>query len=722
MKRPLGAPESAPYANTTPRAWLPTLALAAGLALAVVLAHLPVLHANAIALDDPLFVVQNSLVLHPSAESVRRFFSEVLEPSSVSAYYLPLSMTSLMLDVAAGGSPTHLEPFHVTSLALHVLATLLLFLLLRRLCGCALPAALAALVFGVHPLMVEPIASVGERKTVLATALAFASMWAHVRFAQDRTRGWRVASVALFALALLAKPSVLALPLALWVLDAWPLRRFSRSALFEKWPYLVLAAASSVITMLAVQRTWEFVEPPPLDVPLVALKACWLLGFYAGKIVWPAELSTVYAPPAPFSLTNPVVLAGAALGVGITLVAWFARRRGPALLAGWGVFVLLLAPTFGILRWSAEIAYDRYVQLPALGLALMLAAALAAFWRSPGHAGPTSGITRSTPRAPNTAARTVLVLLVLLLALAEAIVTRATLAHWRDSLTLWQHAVRVSPGAPDSHNGLGTTYSELHQSAAAIAAYQRAIAVEPSYGDAHQNLGRELLRLGRVAEALTHLEFAVSHAPRSPAAALELGLALQAAGRLGAAELQFRRAVALRPSYLPALSPLGMTLVAEGHAEEGLAILRQAVARSPDDPRAATALAAALGQALGPSPEMVQLLHRALARDPGLAPALNELAWLRATAADPAYRDAAEALRLSERAVALDPRLDANTLDTRAAALAAAGRFGEAVATAERAVALARGGHDDTLATNLALRLASYRRGLAYVQERARIH
>jgi spermidine synthase len=236
--------------------------------------------------------------------------------------------------------------------------------------------------------------------------------------------------------------------------------------------------------------------------------------------------------------------------------------------------------------------------------------------------------------------------------------------------------------------------------------------------DAHQNLGRELLRLGRVEAALPHLEFAAAHAPRSSAAALELGLGLQAAGRLHDAELQFRRALALRPGYQPALGPLGMALVVQGSHEEGLALLRAAVARAPDDVLASVALATALGEARGPSAEVVRLLEAALASDPGSVAALNELAWLRATAAEPAWRDTSEALRLSARALALATRPDANALDTRAAALAAAGRFAEAVATAERAVALAREAHDETLATTAALRLAGYRRRVAFVQSR----
>src|SRR5437899_8519908 len=143
----------------------------------------------------------------------------------------------------------------------------------------------------------------------------------------------------------------------------------------------------------------------------------------------------------------------------MTLAAWLVRRSAPALLAGWSVFVLLLAPTFGILRWSQVWAYDRYMQLPALGLAIALAATLAAFWRSRSATATAPSASVAAAGSTRSAVRTALVLAMLLLALAEAMATRATLAHWRDSLTLWQHAASVSPSVPDSHNGLGATYS-----------------------------------------------------------------------------------------------------------------------------------------------------------------------------------------------------------------------------------------------------------------------
>src|SRR5262249_32043986 len=197
--------------------------------LTVFAVHGPALSAQGLALDDDAFVVRNPLVQRPGWESARRFFVEVTHPSTVSAYYLPLSMTSLMLDWAAGGRPGHLQAFHVTNLALHVAATLFVFLILGRLLGSDVAAALAAPLYGILPLMVEPTGSAGERKPVLATALALASLYAHLRHASASTRGWRAVSIAGFLLALLAKPSVVTLPLAMLVLDAWPLRRLSRA-------------------------------------------------------------------------------------------------------------------------------------------------------------------------------------------------------------------------------------------------------------------------------------------------------------------------------------------------------------------------------------------------------------------------------------------------------------------------------------------------------------
>src|SRR5262249_20931919 len=162
------------------------------------------------------------------------------------------------------------------------------------------------------------------------------------------------------------------LPLALIALDAWPLRRLSMATVLEKWPFLALSGASAVISILAVRNTWEFGALPPLDVPAMLTRVVWLQGFYLGKVFWPAGLSTVYASPDVHALTRPTVALPIAGGVLAAAACIVLRKRQPGLLAGALVALILLTPTFALLRYSPVIAYDRYLHLPALGLAVAL--------------------------------------------------------------------------------------------------------------------------------------------------------------------------------------------------------------------------------------------------------------------------------------------------------------------------------------------------------------
>jgi tetratricopeptide (TPR) repeat protein len=467
--------------------------------------------------------------------------------------------------------------------------------------------------------------------------------------------------------------------------------------LLEKWPHLALAAAAGMVSVLAVRNTWEFGAPPPFAPVRMLCQVAWLPGFYLGKLLWPADLSTVYEAPARFALTLPSV----ALPMGTALAALVAavalRRRAPGLLAGGLVFLLLLAPTFAILRYSSVIAYDRYLHLPATGLALALAAGLAPLWL------------RTT-----TSGRATLAITTLALVLAAALATRTALVPWRDTLDLWRHAVRVSPGVPDAWNGLGVTHSVAGRPDEAVAAFRRAIAVGPQYTDAYFNLGRELMLQGRVAAAIPYLEFGVAHAPGNAQGVLELGMAYERTGRPAEAEARYRRSLELKPGYVPALIRLGVVEGDQGQTEAGIGHLREVLARSPGDPLASLALAGLLSKNAGASPEVVTLLERAIAAKPGWAEPLNELAWLLATDPDPSRRDAAAALRLADSALAQGPQ--ANVIDTRAAALAALGRFDEAALAAGRAEGLARAVGDTSLAEQIAARRDGYRRGRPFVQ------
>lgn len=680
---PAPAPACAPESRAHVAAWAVGLALVVGLVLS------PVLGARAIGLDDPTLIVANPLVTHPSLAGVGRVFREVLHPTVMNAYYMPLSMASLALDAALGGSATDLVPFHLTNLVLHLVAIVLLFLVLRRLTGSTPAAACAALMVGVHPVMVEAIASAGERKTVLATALACGALLTSLR----EGRRTRFATWLLYVLALLAKPSVLTLPLVFVMVERLVQRRTSRAALVAWWPFAVTAGVGAFVASRSVAATWEFGTPPPFDAGLVALKAVWSLGFYARTLVWPVNLSTVYAPPAPFAMSNPTVLLGVGLALALGLSAWALRRRAPALGGGLLVAVTLLTPTFGILRFSPVICYDRYLHLPMVGVAMALAFGLAAGWRMP------------APR------RTIVAALLLVVVVGEVVATRQAFEPWRDTLALWRRAVAVAPQVAPSHNGLGATLDERGDAAGAIAAFEQAIAVDPGYGDGHYNLARARRRAGQPERALPAIERAAVLSPGSGSVELEWGLCLSLLGRSREAVPHLQRALALRVDERVAALPLGLAMYASGDLAEGVRWLRRAVAAN-DDPVARLYLAQALDQDPASAREVAALLADALRLAPGRVPVLNEVAWWHATAPEGRDRDTTLALTLSARALELSARPDAGVLDTRAAALAAAGRFDEAVAIAQRAQDAAAG--DTALVRDLVQRLAGYRAHRSY--------
>jgi protein O-mannosyl-transferase len=628
----------------------------------------------------------------------------VLNPSSVHAYYLPLSMTSLMVDYALGGRPANPVIFHRTNLALHVVNALLVLLIVQRLFGSLVAAAVVALLFGLHPLGVEPIASIGERKTLLATALALASILTYLRSLTGAQR-WRVASVALFLLALLAKPSVIAVPALLLLLDAWPLGRLSWRTAGEKWPWFALSLLSAVVTVLSVARTWDFGPLPKSDMVQSLLRVAHVLTFYLGKIIWPARLSPVYQPPDPFTLRSPAVALAAFVVPAVTALTVIARRRTRAPIVGWMMFVVALAPTFGILTWSTIITYDRYVYFPALGLLLVAGASLASVW--------------SARATRGTTVRAVSIVLAGLVLAAEARATRATLHNWRDSMTLWQQIARVAPRMPESHNGLGTVLDARGEPDAALAEYRRAIALDPGYMYAHLNLGNSLLERGDLMEAIGHLRAACAGLPGDPQAARAYGFALMQAGLLAESEAELQRAVELRPGYVAAMSQLGVVMAMRGRVDEGTALLERAIARAPGDARPRFWLAISLLQANGREREALLQLEQAIRLDPGWPVPPNQLAWLLATLPDPALRDAERARQLAARAVALTHGRDAGMLDTEAAAEAAAGRFDAAVRMAGEALRIAsttRGDGARALAGAIRARIARYAQRTIYTE------
>jgi tetratricopeptide (TPR) repeat protein len=620
-------------------------------ALATMYAHWPALDARALSFDDHLYLVGNRLVKNPGWDSTRRFLFEVLNPSTIEGYYQPLSMISLMLDCALGGSPENLGVFHRTSLLLHVANTVLMVVLLYSLFGSVVPAAMAGLLFGVHPLTVEPIPWVGERKTLLATFFSFLSLFAYVKFARARMAAtceknvsvamegdvrrmhfaWYLLSTASFLAALLSKPTSTLLPLAMLLMDWWPLGRWSRRAVFEKLPLFALSFASAVTTYFS--QAASYVRTPGEAGPArIALTLFHNIAFYGWRMVRPVALSSHYPFPDPFDLSNPMVRAGVLGTTALIAVLLFALCWTPAPLAGWLIFFVLAFPTMGAVGFTSVIASDKYSYLPSVGLLMVLAYFLSVAWRRG------SAILRLGSMAA-----------CLLLAGLETRLTRAYLAVWESDQSLYGHMLALAPRSALLHFGLGYSHAWHGRTAEAMREYERAIECDSRDVPARNNLALLLLDQGRHDEAIEHFGALLAIKPDAPDVLSNLALALTAQGKPDEAILECRRALEIRPGFAPALNNLGQALCAKNRLDEAMQSFLSAVRFDPDFIEARSNLAATLWGA-GRLNEAADHYREILRRRPRHGAALYQLGRL--LAAQGKLQEAAGQL---EEAVKVDP-------------------------------------------------------------------
>ncbi len=606
-----------PRARRRDPGWL-LLLLIAGVAVFVAVAHWTALSARANAFDDVQYLDQNPLVQNPSWESTRRFFVEVLRPSTVGGYYQPLAMTSLMLDVALGGRPDYLRPFHRTSLLLHILNTSLVIVLLYVLFGNAPVAALVGLLFGVHPMTVEVVVWVSERKTLVATFFALWCLITYVWYTRGGW-GWYPAVVVALVLALLAKPTTTPLPVLLVLLDAWPLRRLQRvrwKALWEKIPLFVIVGISAIITIVSQKATAGLRMPTEHDLPLqVPLTIAHNIVFYPMKLVWPALLTPHTAFPQPFDLSHPMLQAGV-IGTALLLVALAVSLRWTRMFAvGWLFFFIAIFPTMGVFGFTNIIASDKYVYLPVVGFLMVLAALSVQVW---GWSATKLGRLR----------RGGLVVLLLGLAVAGAVRTRGQLHLWQDTETLYRHMIAHAPRAGQLYDGLGVELYAKGERAEARALYERAVELNPAnyaalnnlgmaladlgrydaakdyfaraiqaarergaeFPEGLANLGRTLVQLNRADEALPYYQKALAVKPHMPDVHHSLGVYWAMQGDLDKAADAFRTASRLDPTLVPPRIGLARLLAVRGRAAEARMLLEELRQRVPGDPRVAAEL------------------------------------------------------------------------------------------------------------------------------------
>jgi len=521
--------------------------------------HWPVLSAQAHCFDDNEFVTENPLVQNPSLASAGRFVGEVLEPSTVHGYYAPLTMISLMFDYGLGGRPDDLRQFHRTNLLLHILNAMLVFALLYGLTNALVPALLAAILFAGHPLSVEPVAWLAERKTLLAAFFSLAALQLYVQGTRADQPRLRHAALVAFALGCLAKPTAVVVPALMLTLDYWPLGRLDRKAVTEKIPFFALATIFAAITLVSHQRTVG-IDAPAGGIIESVLTAFHLIAFYLGKVVWPVELTPVYLLPDPMSVANPTIALG--LGVSIALgVAslWFAKRGVRAPLVGLLFVVLALSPTLGGLRYSWVVASDKYMYLPAVGLALVAAWLFDLAWRRAG------------------AWRVGTTLVALTLIAIETTTARAQLNQWRNTETLYNHMIHYTPDVSILHANLGEAHWQKGRVEAAHQSLTRALKLDPHNANAHNNLGVLFWTTQRPQEAFKHLSLAVAADPNLSQPHRNLGIALNGIGRFAEAANEFELSLVINPrdpqtqcGYALSLSETGRIAKAREHHAESI--------------------------------------------------------------------------------------------------------------------------------------------------------
>jgi Flp pilus assembly protein TadD len=531
---------------------------------AIVTVYAPVRHFGFLQWDDPDYVTDNVHV----AQGLTWQGARWALTSSDAANWHPVTWLSHMLDVQLYGM--NAGPQHVTSLLIHILNALLLFGLLYRMTGAWGRSMFVAGLFAVHPLHVESVAWISERKDVLSTLFWMLAMWAYVAYVR-RPGLWRYLLVVLwFGLGLMAKPMLVTLPFVLLLLDVWPLRRVDlgggagRSGLAalrrqgpgllrllrEKLPLFALAAISSVVTLLAQRHEGAIfgLEGLPLGLRLANALASYLA--YIGKMLWPVRLAAFY----PIPTSTPIWQAslGALVLIGVTVLAIRAGRRRAYFLVGWLWYVGTLIPVIGLVQVGNQSMADRYTYVPLIGLFLIIAwgaAELAARWRPSRLALPVAAVC---------------------VGLACAAVARAQVRYWGDGIALWEHALDVTDDNAKAQDNLGVALDHQGRFDEAVQHLVEAVRLKPDVAETHDNLGVALAHQGKLDEAVQHLVEAVRLKPDYAEAQNNLGLALMYQGKLDEAVQHLVEAVRLNPDVAEAQNNLGVALAHQGKLDEAV--------------------------------------------------------------------------------------------------------------------------------------------------------
>jgi Tfp pilus assembly protein PilF len=661
MRRPKTKSNPAPAGTSAPvmaRSRFPVWLIAALLALVTIALYWPATRCDFVSYDDNLVVTSNVHVQNGlSLENLKWAFV-----NPVNSIWHPLTVLSHMLDCQLFG----LKPWghHLTSVLLHALNTVLVFMLLQQLTGATLRSLFVAALFAVHPLHVESVAWVAERKDVLSTCFGLLALVFYAGYAQKRSKAGSRESNAgnsglalnpqpsaleyflalfFFTLGLMSKPMLVTWPFVMLLLDYWPLERFKHSNVWrliaEKIPFFALMIATCIMTFVVQKQTSVLMTVEKL--PFGARSGNALISYcrYLGKLFWPADLTVFYPHPGYWPMVQVLLAAGLVLGM--TVLFMVKRRRYPFLLMGWLWYCGTLVPVIQLVQTGSHAMADRYTYIPSLGVLIL------AVWGA-------YELTRRWQYHVIVLSVTGGAAIVLCLGL-----TRQQLGYWQDDETLFRHAlevtenncfahyalgnaflkkdlideaisqyqeaIRLRPDLAEVHNTLGNALGMKGQTDAAINQFQEAIRLKPDLADAHKNLGIALGQKGQTDEAIRQYQEVIRLKPDDADVHNNLGNALGMKGQTDEAISQFQEAIRLKPDYAEAHNNLGIALSRKGQIDEAISHFQEAIRLKPDFAGFHNNLGIALGRK-GQTDEAISQFQEAIRLKPDFVEAKHSLA------------------------------------------------------------------------------------------------
>jgi len=539
----------------------PTFPVCLFLVIALFCVYRPVMDHRFINFDDTLYVTENPHVRSGlTPEGIRWAFTTAHASS-----WHPVTWLSHMLDCQLYG----MNPgqHHLTSLLFHIINTLLLFLVLRRMTGNIWQSCFVAALFAFHPLNVESVAWVSERKNVLSAFFWMLTLWGYVRYVERPGLGRYLQVLLFFILGLMAKPMLVTLPFVLLLLDYWPLGRIrigpedrtktdtdppQRASLLdrvkEKIPLFALSAVSGVATYLGQDSIGAL---RALDAYPVSVRISNAVVSYAGylkKMIWPNDLTCFYPHPGD-ALSLGVIIGSGLLMACITGLSVYAAKRHPYAVVGWLWYIGTLVPVIGLVQVGDQAMADRYTYIPFIGLFIALAWGIPRLFAGLPYRKPVSLVAAG------------------LLISAFAATAWYQIGHWRTDATLFHHMLNVTSNNHIAHNGIGLVLANRGKAAEAIRHFKDAIRAKPNYDRAHINLGNIFSGQGNLDQAVDSYRHAIAFNPNNAKAHNNLAVAMIRQGKKAEAVAHFRTALRINPEYANAHNNLGLALEAQGKDE-----------------------------------------------------------------------------------------------------------------------------------------------------------